>query len=374
MPNWLRNLRRSTTHPIHPQWQKGQYVTYFLEREDGGWAGVLLRLLGRAEDGAWILCADFKTPLGECTAWFRYEPTGSANATEFPVRQEYIRRTVVGAADPSTRFDDPMNAVPLAMNLLLPRRWQATTESLHTQPRHASYPCGVDQVYEVITPGLGYQKHHHINPRVMLTGIACLYFGSSKNPMTATSFGLNDPTACDPNFYDDFVDLSHAKCVMHEGFSLTYPATWFLRPQPSANEQGAEHVYYSAQLGGNSCAIYCTVRLDRGAVHEISQKRDELVSRLSAPVEGDMGLLSPREGVSSRLEGGGLCFVSDLDNPVADGFCYTGVYSTNLGDRLAQVTVFGCIFKRSPRRPATLAEMEAVFRGVLESFRFSPLP
>ena len=44
-----------------PPWRAGQYVTYFLDRDDGLWTAFALRVLGQTKDKAWALCGDFKT-------------------------------------------------------------------------------------------------------------------------------------------------------------------------------------------------------------------------------------------------------------------------------------------------------------------------
>jgi len=188
--------------------------------------------------------------------------------------------------------------------------------------------------------------------------------------MTATSFGLNDPNASGPTSYEDFVDLAHAKCVVHDGFSLTYPATWFLRPKPSETKEGIEAHDYGAQLGGISCSIYFGVTVQNGAPPRITQERETLLARLSAPLDGPTGRLLPRKEESFQLDGNALGFVTDLENAAIDGVAYCGVFCTDAGDRLAHVITFGCISKMNPRRATTLAEMERGFREILESFRF----
>lgn len=374
MLNWLRKMLSSNVEPIHPPWREGQYVTYFLEREDGSWVALALRLVGKSEDGAWLLSADFKTPHGESTAWLRCDHEAPLEAPDpTPVRQESVRKAPGVEADPDRLLHDPMKAAPLAMNLLMVRRWPEASESLHKEPRRASYPCGIDQVYSLITSGPGYQKHHDINPRVMLTGVACLSIDGAKNPMTVTSFGLNDPAASGSTSDEDFVDLSHAKSVMHDGFSLSYPATWFLRPQPGEageKEEGAEERDYVAQVGGASCSASLSVRFRSGAPHEIAEERDAIVSRLSAPLDGPMGRLSPRDEEPFRLGGKAWGFVADLKNDGIDGLAYSGLYCADSGDRLAHVTALGRISKTNPRRAAMLAEMESAFREILDSFRF----
>lgn len=371
MLNWLRKMLGSGLPPIHPPWRAGQYVTYFLERDDGSWVALALRLSGKGDDGAWLLSADFKTPHGESTVWFRVDPDAPPDAPDLvPVRQESVRKAPVDAADPGRLLHDPMMAAPLAMNLLMVRRWPEASESLRKEPRRASYPCGVDQVHALITSGPGYQKHHDISPRVMLTGVACLSIDGVKNPMTATSFGLNDPDAPEPTSYDDFIDFSHPKTVKHEGFSLNYPATWFLRPLPGEEEPDAEPRDYVAQMGGVSCSVSLSVRLRSAAPHQIAEELDSVMSRLSAPLDSPMGRLSPRDEEPFRLGGKAWGFVSDLKNNGIDGVACSGLYCADSGDRLAHVTAFGCISKLNPRRAATLAEMEAAFREILDSFRF----
>src|SRR5690348_16852102 len=84
--------------PLHPPWSTGQYVTYFLERENGSWTAMALRVRGQMEDGAWVLSADLKTRNGECTAWFRSDPSAPAEAMDpVPGRVEHIRGAPISA-------------------------------------------------------------------------------------------------------------------------------------------------------------------------------------------------------------------------------------------------------------------------------------
>ena len=372
MLNWFRK-KWGSSPSIHPLWQAGQYVTYILEYEDGDWVAFALRLMGQTKDGYWILSGDFKTPLGEGTTLFGCNPNAVPNVPDVvPVREELIRISPIDADDPKRMQQDPMLKSSLAMNLLLARRSSAALERLQSSPRSVAYPCGIDQVYSFIMPGPGYQKHHDLSPRVPLTGVACLSIDGGKNPMTVTSFGLNDPNA-QVTSYDDFVDLSHLTQVVHDGFTLRYPATWFLRAKSREEEDEeleAGLQAYFLHAGGNSCTATLSVRLQRGTPDDITRQREALLSLHRVPQEGSMGRLSPRQGVRFQLEGNAQGFVEDLDNAWIAGFAYSGVYCTDVGDRLAHVRLFGCISKQNPRLTTTLTEMEPVFRAIVESFRF----
>ena len=382
MLNWLRKLGGSSKQAIHPPWQAGQYVTYFLERADGGWAAFALRLLGQADDKAWVISGDFKTPFGESMIWFRCDPAVSSDSPDImPVKHELVRRaseqegmepvneTTEGA--PAVVSLDPMHMGHLAMNLLMVRRWPEAVETLRRPARDVRYPCEIDRVHLLVMAGPGYERHHDLNPRVMLTGVARLAVDGDKNPMTATSFGRNDPNASGPYSNDDFVDLSHAKCVEHEGFSLTYPATWFLRRQPEEEQRGPERQDYFAQVGGMSWAATLGLSLFRGNADQLARERDAILARSGGPLDGPVGRLVPRPGEPSQPRNDARQFAFDLESDGIDGFMHSVMCCSELGDRLAHVRTFGCISKDNPRRAMALAEMEPVFRAILASFRFA---
>lgn len=367
--SWLEKLglsRRAPVTAIHPPWQAGQYVTYVLDRDDGSWVAFALRILGQSEDGAWAIEGRFKTPHGEAAVLFRSDPSARADAMDpVPVQQTTVRRAASASDDPEGLVDDPVTATSLAMNLLLVRRWKGAAESLSKDAHPVHYPCGIDRAHLLVTPGPGYQKHHDLCPRVPLTGVACLSIDGGKNPMTVTSFGINDPTAKAPSSYDDFVDLSHPKRVDHEGFTLTYPATWFLAPA-SGETDGLRVTEHTAQVGGVSCSLACTITIYSGDRRRVAETRDATGTRFSGPLGG----LSRRKTASLRLPGDAWGAVLDLVQPGIDGVVYAAGCIADGGDRFALVTATGCISRASPRRSETLAAYEHVFRETVESFRF----
>lgn len=368
MAKWLEKLGLSRRNPIHPAWRAGQYVTYFLEREDGAWVALALRVLGQAEGGVWALGGDFKTRKGECAVLFRSDPGAPAEAPDpVPVQTTLVRGSPSSFEDPASLAEDPRMTVSLAMNLLMVRRWPAAAESLSKEARPVRYPCGIDQAHLLVTPGPGYQKHHDICPRVMLTGVACLSIDGGKNPMTVTSFGLNDPAAEGPTTYEDFVDLSHPKRIDHEGFALTYPATWFLVRQPDQEEDGLQILGHGTQVGGVSCSLTCTVDLYSGDRRRVAEEEQAIRARLSGPIPG----LSPRGAEPLRLPGDARGYAFDQVHAAIDGVAYSAVFGTDARDRFANISAFGCISKANPRRRETMAEYERVFREILGSFQFN---
>lgn len=351
---------------IHPAWRAGQYVTYFLEREDGSWVALALRVLRREEGGVWALGGHFKTRRGECAVLFRADPSAGGEMPDpVPVQVRTLRGPPPASDDPARLLDDPTTTIPLAMNLLMVRRWPAAVESLSKEARSVRYPCGIDRAHLLITPGPGYEKHHDLCPRVMLTGVACLSIDGRRNPMTVTSFGLHDPAAEGPTSYEDFVDLSHAKRIEHEGFALTYPATWFLIRQPDEEKDGLRIALHGAQVGGVSSSLTCTVRIHSGERSRIAEEQASALKRLSGPLQG----LSPRAAPPVRLAGDAKGFAFDQVHPAIDGVAYSAVLGTDARDRFASVTLFGCVSKTNPRCRETITEYERVFREILGSFQ-----
>ena len=78
-----------------------------------------------------------------------------------------------GSAGVERLIQEPEMQTSMAMNLLMVRRWDAAKEALRGAAREVCYPCWIDRAYPLVTPipGAEVQKHHDLNPRVMLTGV-----------------------------------------------------------------------------------------------------------------------------------------------------------------------------------------------------------
>lgn len=371
MPGWLRGIMQSAPQSIHPPWQAGQYVSYFLERADGVWYAFALRLLGQTENGDWVVCGDFKAPLGEMRVWFRQDQNAPPGTLDLlPAREEYVRKLAADSSDPNSMELDPWSAISMAMNLLMVRCWPEALQSLRSPARAVSYPCDVRNAHLLVTPGPGYEKHHDIDPRVMLTGVACLSVNGGLNPILVTSFGHSDPDLPHPVSFDDFVDLSHPKTVVHDGFSLAYPATWFLQPRQVHPDRANVSHGYSAQVGGNSFAISLSVYLYHDSAPLVAQELEASLQQLGAPMESPMGLLHPRADPPVLRRNDLSAFVFDLENEWIQGITYSAVGCNDAGDRLVQIILTGNISRANPCRATAVPAMELAFQEILESFQF----
>ena len=373
MLDWFQKSLSPARPLVHPPWKAGQYATYFLERDNGTWTALALQLLRQADDKTWLLSADFKTRTGESRAWLRYLPTESAEAANpVSLRMDSVRGSPASeVSDPEKLNEHHELQTPLAINLLMVRCWPSAAKALRGRSRKVDYPCAIDEVYPLITPlppEFGYQKQQDLHPAVMLTGVACLSIDGGKNPLTVTSFGLANPQEAMQAPYDDFIDLSHLIRVDHEGFSLTYPATWFLRSK-TTEEPDLRTTKYFGQFGGNTCGGTWSIVFYSGIPDRVRAECDKIVARMENPPQGPEGDLLPRTGEAWGLLAPARGFVFDFVSPAIDGISYNGIFSTDKS--LAHVVVFGCIAKANPRRDKTLIEMHRVFREILEGFRLS---
>jgi hypothetical protein len=360
--------KKKVLDAIHLPWRVGHYVTYFFQRDDSdSWTAFTIRVEARADDGAWILRADFKTRLGESTMWLRSNPDAKPEDIDpVPLHEDLVR-----GSRPDSReelLDSPTMQSSLALNILLVRRFSGAVPALCGLPRVVRYPCGIDQAHRLVTPGPGYEKHHDLNPRVMVTGVACLSIDDGKNPIVATSFGWTDPDLAGPVSYDDFIDLSHCKSVGHDAFSLSYPATCFLRHQGSWSHEGMAVDNYLGHSGGASCSWSLSVAIRRGDRDQLSHFRNKMLARVTAPQEGPMGKLVPKELRGPGPDGLDMYAVR-MVHPSIDGFAHGAIVMDPAGTTLGQVYAFGCVAKANPLRQQTLEEMDAVLPAIAESFR-----
>jgi hypothetical protein len=341
-------------------------VTYFLEREDDTWVAISLRLLGQGEDGSWTLQADFKSALVENVVALRIDPSAPAGELDFELLDA---RTTRGVAE--SPFDQPAAHLPLVRTLLSVRRSPAAAEALLGEPNEVELPCEIRRVHQLATPGFGYQKHYDLHPLVMLTGIARLSTDGGKNPMTVTSFGSANPERAATS--GDFVDLSRPAITQHEGFELSYPATWFLREE-KLEDGPADVAEYRAFAGGNSCSAALSVRVSEGEGESVAEEHRATLERFATPQPDSTGRLRVRKSPGVSLQGDAAAIVADVESPGIDGALYIGIYRAEASDRMARVTAYGCIRKESPRRSRTLEQMENLFEQALCSFRLLQRP
>jgi hypothetical protein len=248
------------------------------------------------------------------------------------------------------------------MNLFLLRRAPEAIDAILQPGRPANYGCGINVVHPFLSAAPHFQKHHDLSPLVPVTGVAGMSIDGKRNPIAVTSFGCNDPNAS-PSGFNDHMDWSRCQPTRHEGFTITYPATWFLLPQ-QGSEAGETTLF--AQLGGNTCAVSFSVRLRSGSAEELQKHEQETLARLRTlgndltPDPQPLRFGPGSEGVSGAMANQGIV-----------GAFRSVLFSDPDGGRLAQVTLFGCVSRSHPDREARLAGMGPAFHSILESMRFT---
>jgi hypothetical protein len=361
-------MQPGTTKPdrpaaIHPPWQTGQYVTYVLDRDDGTWAAFALRVLGQDDTGVWVIRGDFKTVGGECHVWFRSGPAGEQGGFDpAPVQQQLGRRFLPEDDSPNAWLAQPEMQITLALNLFLVRQMPAAIDALAQPGRPARHACGIDTVYPFVSWAPNFQKHHDLCPRVPVTGVAGVTVDGTRNPIAVTSFGCNDPHAATYTF-DDWVDWSHVQPTRHQGFSLCYPATWFLLPTQSKTP--GETLYF-AQLGGNTCAVSFSVSLRSGTPDDLRKHQQETLARLRTPGND----LTP-DPQPLRFAAGSEGIAGTWARPGIVGVYRTALFPSPDGTRLAHINLFGCVSRNHPDREGRLASMAPAFGAILESMQFT---
>ncbi|WP_156338650.1 hypothetical protein [Chondromyces crocatus] len=361
----------SSRPALHPAWREGQYVTYVLTRDDGSWAALAMSLVSWSEERR-LLLVDVKDETGDGTVFIRPDPYGAPDPEDISAE---LRREAAGGKEVDFHVaDNPGFLAPLALNLLLVRDLPYLSEVLQRPPRKVGHPCGLETCHRVISEGTGYEKHHDMNPAVPLTGVACLSVDGKRNPLTVTSFGVRDGSTWEPGSADDFVDLSHPKPTEHRGFTMTYPATWFLRSEgeeaeetelaDAALEEGERA--YRVQLGGPSCALALSLSVFKGAPEEVAAMRAsestsvEVVEGWARHEEAPLALEERGVGAMfTRVDGANTCRA------------VRAVLWNEAGDVLTTFTASGAVVSARADCEEVLSAMERVLGEAVESFRFT---
>jgi len=356
----------------HPPWQVGQHVSYFRESEDGRWTAIRIQVADRTDEGEWILCADFKTASGECTLWLvsntqedEKSPYGFGR-----FRQEEVRQW--SPADEMDDFDDPGLQTSMALNLLLVRQNLDAIATYKTEPLDVLYPCDIDKVHRYTMELPDFLKHHDLNPRAYVTGVACLWIDDDKNPILTTAFGHFEQTNAATISFNDYVDFSHPKRIEHGSFSLTYPATWFLRPHETIADSETEQENYLILSGGDACACLLSVSIQSGRPDIIAREHSQALARLSSPKDGPRGVVSP-ERRKHQLEGAmAEYFVFREYDSMIEGVDHAALVLDTTRERLADIYLAGRVVKSNPGCKTTIEQMSQIFPSVINSFRFIP--
>ena len=155
------------------------------------------------------------------------------------------------------------------MNIFFVRAVSAALDTL-TKPGHAAkHACGIDTVYPFVNAAPTFQKHHDISPRVPITGVAGVtnqrHLQSSGGDVVRVQRSTGDRV-----HVRRLRGLVTRPAHCYYGFTLTYPATWFLLPQQS-NTPG--EMLLIAQVGGNTNAVTMSMSFLSGSPADLAGER-----------------------------------------------------------------------------------------------------
>ena len=285
--NWSHDSLSTRRKYINPPWKHGQYVSYFHETDGGKWLAIMIKIVGNGETGGWILTADFKTASGDYNTLLISDPTGdNISHGDFTQIGEGERKFIpVDEMVESADFD---NLFAKAIDLLIIRKNPGVISVITTQSRDVCYPCDINKVKSYTIDYGKFIKHYDFNPRVYVTGVACLITerDNKEDSFVATAFGEYDATTTS---YTDYVDFSHSKRIEHGSFSLTYPATWFLRRIEYGDNRAMEEKWYVTLSGGDTLSCLLGVHICRGGPDLVAAEHSKALAKMSSPQkEGDM--------------------------------------------------------------------------------------
>jgi hypothetical protein len=337
----------------HPRWANGQYANYFLERSDGSWVAISLLLADRPE--GWLLVADTKEASREMHLLI--EPVAAANGSLAFRPLGWSRRRgevdAAAAAKNVTLVTSMLEAADLAGVAHTPA------------PPSAPLPCGLDEVHAVEVAQHDYTIRHELSARIPITGLARSTIRDRAFSLVVTSFGNSDPGARSDAF-DDHVDFSHFRTIEHDGFALSYPATWVMNPLHSGDIDSPSNVQardFSAGCGGNVTSCRCMVTLYTGSVEELDRLGHDMVARWSVRNPARSGTFVPK---GEHESGGKRAFVHHLEHPFQTGFDIAALVRSD--GVLATVVVFWNVLKTHPLREQLLHEAQRPVWDIIASF------
>lgn len=111
------------------------------------------------------------------------------------------------------------------------------------------------------------------------------------------------------------------------------------------------------------------VRIFSGTREHLLEERKKLVDKELSTLELRSHKEIPRKIDGTEQDETASMFFKDMVHPAIDGFRQTVVVDGI--DRLAGLSLFGCISKQNPRCDETLAQMEQVFQEITETFEFT---
>jgi hypothetical protein len=309
--DWLRRLgwgdnpQPSVSPPsATPPLAEGQYVTYYEERPDGRWTAFLIDVIAQRSDGMWGYEVRGKEASHETLLLLLHAPGKPASEYGLPMPGQggmEVRRGTV-----SDQQGEPLFQAVRIGNLFGGSGPHGDRERMSHSPIVTQLPCGITKVYpsQFAIP-FGPDRYVELNRRIPITGVARDSFaGAEKGGLVLTSLGSSG----DPLLRSwDYVDLNHVQRCEYDGFSVAYPATWFLDP---THDSSLDRVVYGMRRGGGSCVVGMLVTIERHDGPEFEARHRELLEASGGDLGADKVPLKPLSRKVLDRSGGGQLFVA----------------------------------------------------------------
>lgn len=363
--DWLRRRGQSsilppTLAPLSP----GQYVSYYGERSDGNWMAFLICVIAQRSDGMWGYEVRGKEASHETLLLLLHAPGKPLSEYGWPMP------AAQGGAEVRRGTVSDQQGSPLAHAVRIGNLFGGATppegpKALARPPVAARLPCGITEVYPArFAIPFSPDRYVELNRSIPITGVARDTFaGEEERGLVLTSFGSSKEPI--PDSWD-YLDLDHVQRCDYDGFSVAYPATWFLDPSPVSTERDR---IYGSVLGGCSCAIGFMVQVERQAIRaETEARHRELLAESAArPRAAD---LRGVQHTTKPMAGGGQFFLAEGETRRTREMDVAVVLQSPETNETALIGLHLSASKGHPDLARMLAEIPALGERIGSSFQF----
>jgi len=349
-------------------WQEGQYVTYYAQFKDS-WETYKFDLLMKLDHNAWLLMAQVNNSEQTFLILFRAKERWERKKNSFsltPLRSASLRGaklTLFGLSHYTARFMNLFNVRQMYLRHLKKKK------KFVFKPVSSGFQeISRVRVFNDYWPEFKYTRHYRLHRKVPILGIFG-YTISDGRALTMTSFGRSTRDLASYTPFPTYIDFSHSVPHDHSGFSMRYPASWFLEPVKSSNKR-----FFMCNLGGNIHAASFSVQLLNG-------KRN-VMRRKCSTMKGNRGVESPEsfklKGMNFRKEyairkgnfSRSRVFVFDYKKGAQVGAAHYAIYLSRDRRRYASSAIF-MNFSRDNKHFRNSPGIEKKIQAILASFSFS---
>lgn len=328
----------------------------------------LLHVIGQRSDGMWGYEVRGKEASHETLLLLLHAPGKPLSEYGWPMPAAQggaeVRRGTV--ADPQ---GDPLAHAVRIGNLFGGATPPEGPKALARPPLATRLPCGITEVYPArFAIPFSPDRYVELNRSIPITGVARDSFaGEEERGLVLTSFGASKEPI--PDSWD-YVDLDHVQRCDYDGFSVAYPATWFLDPTPESTERdrilGFVH-------GGGSCAIAFMMRVERQVFPAEAEARHRELLAESAGRRLPPDIRSIQQ-TTKPMTGGGQFFLVEGEGRRTREVNLAVVLQLPATNETAFIGLHLSVSKGHPDLARMLGEIPALGERIGSSFEFRSTP